>query len=194
MASPAPTPAPYYAPSPPSVLTVPQRGVTPAPTLAPQGTAPAAGGFPQGTQTPAPADIRPTLKPADVTPESPADSGSPQSGLPWNSAPASPAATGTQDLQPMPSLGPPVVNPENSRLNPVPDPDATPVAPTQENNPPPLLNPRDQVASLRTGQPWAVTTIAWPASRRVSTDRAPTAPPRRDLREWDESGWRSVGK
>jgi hypothetical protein len=147
-------------------------------------------------QPPAAADTRPTLKPAEVTPESPAENQLPPTGLPWNSAPASPAATGTQDLQPIPfpSLGPPVVNPDNSRLSPVPDPDATPVAPTEESNPPQLLNPGDQVASLRTGQRWAVTTIGWPAGRHASTERVPAVPPRRDLRDWDESGWKSVGK
>ena len=93
MASPAPTPAPYYAPGPPSVLTVPPGSASPAPTLAPQGMPPATGGVPQGPQPPAAADRRPTLKPAEVAPESPSGGEPPQAGLPWNSAPANPAAS-----------------------------------------------------------------------------------------------------
>jgi len=81
----------------------------------------------------------------------------------------------------------------------VPDPDATPVAPTQESYPPRQLQPQpqDQVASLRTGQRWAVTTITWPAPQgrvEAAGDRVPVVSPRDELRSLDESGWRSVGK
>ena len=86
--------------------------------------------------------------------------------------PANPTDTGAQDLQPIPSLGPPVVSPENSRLQPVPAPDATPVSPTEQSNPPQLAKPRDQVASLRTGQPWKVIPVTYPASGRTIADRA----------------------
>jgi hypothetical protein len=197
LAAPTPMAAPYYAPGPPSVLTVPPGSTSPAPMLAPQGMPPATGGVPLGPQPPAAADTRPTLKPAEVTPESPAGREPPRAGLPWNSPPANPAnpaASNVPDMQPMPSLGPPIVNPESTRLNPVPDPDATPVTPAEQANPPQLLNPRDQVASSRTQQPWAYTVATWPASHRTSTDRTPPVQPRRDPRAWDESGWQSVRK
>lgn len=192
-----PTPAPYYAPSPPSVLTQPPAGLqlSPPPALSPK------------PASPTPADTRPTLKPADVPPppaaESLAPTGTsgpavnqpPMSSLPWNqAAPANRASTSGYDAETGPSLGPPVMAPEGVRPNPVPSPDAAPAVPAEENSEPQLLNPRDQVASLRTGQSWGYSTITWPANRRTSSDRVPPVQRQRDPRTWDESGWHSAGK
>jgi hypothetical protein len=184
--SPSPTPAPYYAPGPPSVLTPSPTSGAPSPTLAP-GPPPAAGAVPSRTQPPAAADTRPTLKPVAPEGSAPAAPMPPGSGAPTTD-PAPP------DMQALPSLGAPVEAPENSRLAPIPDPSATPVSPTEQRDAPPLLNPRDQVASLRTGQHWAVTPVSGSVDRRQSDGHPSAAPARRDFREWDESGWHSVRK
>ncbi|MHB8972550.1 MAG: hypothetical protein ACYC3X_09445 [Pirellulaceae bacterium] len=195
-----PTPAPYYAPGPSSILT-PSPAGSQSPTLAPPPASPVPGVSPPSTPSPVPADTRPTLKPVQVPPASPTDVNSPaasqppMTGLPWNHAtPANKATATGHEAETGPSLGPPLLSPTESRPNPVPSPEAAPAAPAEKDSVPQLLNPRDQVASLRTGQSWGYSTITWPTSRRVPTDRVAPLEQQRELREWDESGWQSVGK
>ena len=157
-AAPTPAPAPYYAPPPPAGMVMPPSGPAPSPAAVPQGVPP--------TQPPAAADTRPTLKPADISPEFPAENQLSPTVSPWDTAPVEQAAPvepaapvesavpaapvaptdaavpDIQNLQSLPALGPPALSPEGSRLRPVPDPDATPVAPTQESYPPRQLQPQ----------------------------------------------------
>ncbi len=201
-AAPVPaTPAPYYAPSQPSVLTPSQGAGTPtlvpstpsAPTLAP-GVPPSTSGSYPAVQPPA-ADVRPSLKPIDVPPAATRDDAWPSTDLPGEpTPPAEPAVTDPPSLQPVPSLGPPIVNPEQSRVHPVPGPNATPVVPVERDEPPPLVHRGDQVASVPSGPSGAVVPAVWPASVRKAEGRVPASEARRDWQVWDESGWKSARK
>ena len=195
-----PTPAPYYAPESPVHADSATSGIAVAHAraathvsrpwrLAAQYTVTGSGGHATDAQAgPGSTRVRPTNSPAASQP--------PMSGLPWNHAHASQygdrhRARGRSRAVP----GTAALESERNR-------DRTPCRvqrpprpfPPKKNSVPQLLNPRDQVASLRTGQSWGYSTITWPTHRRAPTDRVPPVEQQRDLREWDESGWQSVGK
>ncbi len=200
-AAPAPTPAtpPYYTPGAPansSVLpgTSVPGGATP---VLPRTTPPAAGGA--AAQPPA-ADVKPSLKPALDEPgdTEPADSAleAPESAtrspLPSHSvmAPAEDALN-PNAIVPLPSLGPPRVNGPGPSISPVPGPDTAPADPEAAPSAPQLLNPRDQVAVLRSDQPWSYSATVWPP-RQGATQATSSPSSQRVDRRWDESGWQSV--
>ncbi len=202
---PGAAPPPYYVPGPASPTLVPGAARPPAsaspPNLSPQ-TVPPSGGA-------EPADTRPRLAPGYGAPDSgmnaPQSNASPDRG-------GSVTDRGTQDAQhsgsdvrsqtilskpvPLPSLGDPGVRNDGARPTPVPDPDAMPTRAGEQNDAPQLLNPRDQVAVLRSNQAWAVTPISWPQVSRSEPRSKPVtkAQPRQPSRSLDESGWYSIAR
>ncbi len=219
----APTPAvpPYYAPGP---ATIPPSGIpgsalptapSTTPTLAPPAfpspaAAPPATGVP-GAAGPEPAETRPSLVPGYGDASSGVSAPQPMSSSMWGSGAATAdnavpqAATanpdaGTQTILnktvPLPVLGNPAVEPVQPRPTPVPDPEATPTRIEEEPTAPQLLNPRDQVAVLRSDHTWAVTTITWPKTSSQGRRPMPktTAAPRQHRGELDESGWISIAR
>lgn len=224
-AVPTPAAAPYYSPSPPSVLTTPTPGPTPA-VPAPGAAAPPAASQPPTLNQPpssafpsyappaapsGPAPVtppaararlqRPTLQPS-MTPLAPAESPaeptaaapSPRVSLPQNSQlfPASPATD--EDMTEGPSLGLPLMAPRGPQTSPVPSPDATPRVPTEAQPTPAPPQPRDQVAAGNLAAPVRFATAVRPLEGRVVPERSATVPANRDVRNWDESRWRSGAK
>jgi hypothetical protein len=136
--SPSPTPAGYYAPGGSALGQgfAPPATAVPTPSLAPPTDSPG---------QPGPADLRPSLKPADGGLDSyylaPQDgpSGPQWSGPYGNGAESDPTGT-----VPLPALEGPAekTHPGSLQLRPVPDPDATPVPPRPNNATPhgPLPN------------------------------------------------------
>ena len=194
-----PTPAPYYAPSPPSVLTQPPAGLqlSPPPALAPKPASPdssrhttdaQAGGRSAPTRGRKPGSDRHVRVRRSNQP--------PMSSLPWNqAAPANRASTSGYDAETGPSLGPPVMAPEGVRPNPVPSPDAAPAVPAEENRAAAIAQP---ARSSRLAAHRAVVGILDDHVARESAhaDRpSPTASRcSATCATWDESGWHSAGK
>ncbi len=194
-----PTPAPYYAPSPPSVLTQPPAGslqLSPPPALSP--TARIADSSRYTTDAQAGRRAAPSRGRKPSSDRHVRSGGQPAADVEPAVESGGTGQSATSTVAMMPKPGRPWGRrswlPRVSRPNPVPSPDAAPAVPAEENSEPQLLNPRDQVASLRTGQSWGYSTITWPANRRTPSDRVPPVQRQRDLRKWDESGWHSAGK
>ncbi len=225
----APAAVPYYnAPTPatPPGANVLPPVVSPPPTLAPPNLPPTGVIPPAGAAgAREPADTRPSLKPAIpdsnsgiAAPQPPSSSSSPwNSGLPGSNAPlehpTGPALSGPQPPTPpratinrmvplpgadSPAAPPNAVNP-SMNVKPVPGPNATPRRSDDKVNAPQLLDPHDQVASLRASQAWAYTTISWSQPKRTTPGRVTASPTTREpvtlRREMlDDSGWHSIAK
>jgi hypothetical protein len=217
-AVPTPATSPYYSPSPPSVLTTPTPA-SPAPPAAsqqPSLTQPPATSFPgyapaPPSSSPAPAPAAPpatrtrmplpTLQPMEPTPAIPEPTTEPTAGqqssmvpLPANSGLASEAGNTSGAIGDGPSLGFPLMAPGGIQTSPVPSPDATPRTRVESQPAPSPPQPRDQVASWSGGQPVRYASSVRPVEGRVVPQRSAAVSAKRNIRNWDESGWRSAAK
>jgi hypothetical protein len=198
-AGPAPTPAaPYYSPS-PSPL--------PGSNVMPPGGSPQPSLDPQDNQPNAPANVQPRLQPGEASGIGvPPATTSNQWGSELQGAESTNASLGGPDMAGPQQSQPPTATmrrmiplpprsssaPEASNVRPVPGPDAKPAPSNERRDPPPLLDPRDRVASTRDGRPWAVTPISWPSQTATAGGgREAPQPQRKPL---DDGGWYSVAQ
>ena len=210
-----PTPAPGSA-VPPAASQPPTLNQPPSSTFpgyAPPATAPVA---PPAAPTAPPAARtrvqRPTLQPYEPTPATP-ESATPEPAtpesftaqqpprvrLPISRAPVAetPATDGGMLEGPslgMPSLGMPLIGPGGTQTSPVPSPDATPRVPAEAQPTPATPQPNDQVASWNVAAPVRYASAVRPVAGRVVPERSATVSATRDIRNLDESGWRSRAK
>lgn len=204
-----PTPAaPYYEPG-SAMPSAGSAGLPPAGAATPQlspDTMPQSGVMPpQGAvRSPEPADLRPSLVPGapgsgSSAPRSPGSAGAspaPQ-GAGMNSAASgnwsanAPPRTTLSQPVPLPQREGSAYPSEGRTPSPVPDPDAIPAHNPDTHDAPQLLDPNDQVATLRVRQAWAYTNVSWPGERRVSRG-TPIVSPTQQVEELDDSGWRSI--
>lgn len=208
--TPAPTPAgsaPGFSAPPaasqPPTLTQPPSSTFPgyAPPAAAPAPAPAA---PTSPTTPPAARARvqrPTLQPYMPTPAAPESAGEPTAAqpaprvrLPINNNVATQVPAAEPPMNDGSSLGIPLVAPGGTQTSPVPSPDATPRVPTEAQPTPATPEPRDQVASWNVTAPVRYASTVRPIEGRVVPERSATVSAKRDIRNWDESGWRSGAK
>lgn len=205
--TPAPAPssvAPPAASQPPS-LTQPPSSAFPgyAPTAPSNAPAPAATAPPAARAR----VQRPMLQPMEPTPATPEPTAAeeptiaptaaqqpPMIRLPWNSGLAPETPTADREITDGPSLGLPLTAPGISPTSPVPSPDAMPRIPAESQSAPAAPQPRDQVASWHGEQPVRYASTARPVEGRVVPQRSAAISAKRDIRDWDESGWRSGAK
>lgn len=194
--------APPAASQPPTLTQPPSSAF---PGYAPPATAPApTSAAPAAPTTPpaAPARVqRPTLQPSMPTPATPEPAAAPTAAqaaprvrLPNNSSVLSEAPTADSPVTESPTLEMPLLGPSETQMSPVPSPDATPRVPTEAQPTPAAPQPRDQVASWNVSAPVRYASTARPAEGRVVPGRSATVSAKRDIRNWDESGWRSGAK
>ncbi len=186
-----PAAPPYYSPPAAGMLPPSTPPMTPGTAFPPPALPPTTPPTTPPGSTLEPAEQRPALKP-----ETPATSAFPtEIEAPQLSGPAqheqatertSSLPSSTAPMTPIPPRG------GNLRLRPVPDPDARPQAPSNSDEAPQLLNPRDRMASAAPAKDWAYSAINWP-TQQTSTVRPTTTPVIRSKGgNWDASGWRSV--